>query len=219
MMKKHILCLTALIVVLPLSGCIGGRGAENGSLDSVHQPIVSSKVMAFDLTTQGGELPPSEEIRLSGWFKAMNLGYGDRVAVDDPSLYGNASASATVARMVGDYGMLMSDSVPVTAGSITPGNIRVVISRRTAHVPGCPDWSSKSSRNISNSTSANYGCATNSNLAAMVADPGDLVKGASQGANDPSSATKPVKVFRDKVPTGSGSLNQVSTGSAAGGGQ
>src|SRR5690606_28670750 len=96
-------------------------------------------------------------------------------------------------------------------GAVPQGSLRVVITRASAYVPGCPDWSSKSSINFNNATSSNYGCATNSNLAAMVADPNDLIKGATNERYDPASATKPIRTFREKAPTGAGELRGQST--------
>src|SRR3546814_2517410 len=76
--------------------------------------------------------------------------------------------------MIERRGLLLSGAAPVTTGDVPADNLRVVVTRASAFVPGCPDWSTKSSINFNNATSSNYGCATNSNLAAMVADPNDL---------------------------------------------
>src|SRR3546814_5953833 len=79
--------------------------------------------------------------------------------------------------MVERRGLLLSRDAPVTTGAVPEGYLRVVVTRASASVPGCPNWDSKSSLNPVNATSSNYGCATNGNLAAMVADPNDLIKG------------------------------------------
>ncbi len=200
-----------------LSAC-GGTGSTNRSLDSIHQPVVRNSIFTFDVSTLGGELPPSEEARLSGWLDAMGASYGDRIAVEDPSMYGKGQATARIRAMVERRGLLLSDAVPVTAGMVPSGYLRVTITRATAHVPGCPNWDSKSDTNMRNVTSSNYGCATNSNLAAMIADPNDLIKGANDQRTDPSSAARPVRVFREREPTGkAGTLPQTST--QQGGGQ
>lgn len=44
-------------------------------------------------------------------------------------------------------------------------------------LPDCPDWRMSSAHNFSNHESANFGCATETNLGLMVADPNDLVHG------------------------------------------
>lgn len=217
MKKLHTLTLLALAATL--GGCMGGKSAadNNRSLDSVHQPIVSNQIFNFDVATLGGDLPPSEQGRLEGWLDAMGVAYGDRIAIEDPSLYGKGPATAQIKRMVERRGLLLSDAVPVTAGAVPPGYLRVTITRASARVPGCPNWDRRSSSSAVNATSSNYGCSVNSNLAAMVADPNDLIKGTRNERPDPSSATKPIRSFRDKEPTGSGELKQTATSGDGGG--
>ena len=207
---KKIATWTVLALATTVAGCTGSAHS-NMSLDSVHQPIVRNSIHQFDVATSGGELPPSEQGRLQGWLDAMGVRYGDRISIEDPSPYGVASARASVRAMIERRGLLLSDAVPVTTGDVPPGALRIVVTRASASVPGCPDWSSKSSTNFTNATSSNYGCATNSNLAAMVADPNDLIKGATNQANDPSMATRAIKTFREKPPTGANDLKQTAT--------
>jgi pilus assembly protein CpaD len=215
MKKLHTLTLLALAGTL--AGCMGGKGETNRSLDSVHQPIVSNQIFNFDVATLGGDLPPTEQGRLEGWLDAMGVSYGDRIAIEDPSLYGKGPATAHIKRMVERRGLLVSDAVPVTAGAVPGGYLRVTITRASARVPGCPNWDQKESSSDVNATSSNYGCATNSNLAAMVADPNDLIKGTGNTRTDPTAGTKPIRSFREKEPTGKGELKQTAT--SAGGGK
>ena len=79
-------------------------------------------------------------------------------------------------------------------------------------MPGCPNWSSNSDTNLGNATSSNYGCAINSNLAAMVADPEHLIKGAeSTGNTVVMSSSKAIQTYRGKELTGAGGLKKTST--------
>lgn len=212
---KTIATLTALALATSLAGCTGAANS-NRSVESIHQPVVRNSIYQFDVATANGELPPSEQGRLQGWLDAMNVAYGDRIAIEDPSTYGHSAAQATVRSMVERRGLLLSDTAPVTTGEVPTGSLRVVITRTSAYVPGCPDWSSKSSINFNNATSSNYGCATNSNLAAMVADPNDLIKGASSDTHDPATATRAIKTYREKAPTGAGELRGEATSGGGG---
>jgi pilus assembly protein CpaD len=207
---KKIATWTALALATSLAGCTGSANSNLG-LDSVHQPVVRNQIYQFDVAATGGELAPSEQGRLQGWLDAMGVRYGDRIAIEDPSAYGNDVAQATVRTMVERRGLLVNDDVPVTTGEVPPGYMRVVVTRASAQVPGCPDWSSRSSINFNNATSSNYGCATNSNLASMVSDANDLIKGASNERHDPSTATRAIKTYREKPPTGAGDLRGEST--------
>ena len=200
-MKKIPILLSALPL---LAGCT--IGTENRGLESVHQPVVSRQDYAIDLNLAGDRLQPGEAGRLSGWFDAMRLGYGDRVAVDDAG--GIApNVRAEVGGVVAGYGLLLTNEAPMTAAGATPGTVRVVVSRSRAEVPGCPDWSRDSSMDYEQHTSSNFGCAINSNLAAMVADPIDLVHGRSGPAAAGRSASgKAIEAYRKAPTTGANGL-------------
>lgn len=183
------------------------HAVEHG-LDSSAQPVVQRTDYVIDLTSRDDRLSPTERSRLNAWFNSLGIGYGDRIWVDEP--YGPSSARQDVARVAAEYGLLLSDGAPVTPGGIRPGTVRVVVSRSFATVPGCPFGDG--SRGPS-STSANYGCSINSNFAAMIADPSDLVLGQSgSGTRDTGTAAKAIKVYRDTAPTGTKGLIQQSSG-------
>lgn len=201
---------TVLALATSLAGCTGTAHTNRG-LDSVHQPVVRNSIYQFDVAASNGELAPSEQGRLQGWLDAMGVRYGDRIAIEDSSVYGASSAQATVRSMVERRGLLISGDIPVTTGAVPQDHLRVIVTRASAFVPGCPDWESKSAINPTNATSSNYGCATNSNLAAMVADPNDLIKGARNDQNDPSAATRAIRTYREKPQTGAGELRGSAT--------
>ena len=207
---KKIATWTVLACATSLAGCTGAA-YSNRSLESVHQPVVRNNLYQFDVATANGELPPREQARLQGWPDAMGLRYGDRIADEDPSAYGSTSAQATVRAMVERRGLLLSRDVPVTTGAVPEGHLRVVVTRASASVPGCPNWDSKSSLNPVNATSSNYGCATNSNIAALVAAANDLIKGRRDPGHDPLAATRAIQTYRTKPQTGAGELTKAPT--------
>lgn len=193
---------------LALAGC--GGMPTNPSLESVHQPVVTRTNYTLDVTTGPGGLSLPEARRLSGWFEAMDLRYGDRISIDDP--LANGATMAAVEAVAGRFGMLVSADAPVTPGAVNAGTARIVVTRSSAAVPGCPDWSAKSDANFKNATSSNYGCASNSNLAAMVADPEHLLKGATgKGTTVTMSSTKAIDTYREAKPTGAGGLKENNT--------
>jgi len=173
--------------------------ADKG-LDSVHVPVVTTADYTFDASAPGGVLAPGEQQRLDGWFQGLGLGYGDSIYVD--ARYGE-SARDQVAAGASRYGMLVSEGAPVTAGAVQPDAVRVVVSRRRAAVPGCPDWSIPSQPNFDNRNMSNFGCGVNSNLAMQVADPVDLIRGqAGPSAVDASTGAKAVMMYRNWPLTG-----------------
>ena len=202
-MTKRLLRLAApAALALPLlaGGCMG---TQNRGLESIHQPVVSRADYLLDLAADPSGLAPGEAARLAGWADTMRLGYGDRVSVDDPAR--NSRVRQQVAAAVATHGLLLADEAPALGQPVTPGTVRVVLSRMHAAVPGCPDWSRDESSEFNGNTSSNHGCATNGNLAAMVANPADLVRGQSgTGINDSASSYRAIEAYRKAAPTGGG---------------
>ena len=213
----HRLPTFVAVVALGLgaSACAPNRGeltaASNPSLYSVHQPVVQRTDFVIDLRTSGDSVPSSELQRLDAWLTSIDAGYADRISIDEARGYENPAARADVARVAASYGLLLSDGAPVLNGTVPPGAIRVIASRATAEVPGCPDWTEHRTHPNSN-TSSNYGCATNANLAAMIANPEDLVVG-QDGSNADTAfvAGRAIRVYRTRTPTGTQPLPSTTT--------
>ncbi|CAN5409283.1 hypothetical protein BH10PSE15_BH10PSE15_10740 [soil metagenome] len=201
-MRKHLI----LVAALAIGAC---TGTQNRSLESVHQPVVARTDYVFDVATSCNALAPGEAHRLAGWMASMRLGYGDRVAIDDPGQYAGVTRDQ-VAAQVARFGLLVADDAPITDAPLTPGTLRIVVSRMKATVPGCPDFSRVGQPNFENHTGSNQGCAINANLAAMVANPMDLVQGQyAGGLTDTAAATKAIENFRQTAPTGAGGIKDV----------
>jgi pilus assembly protein CpaD len=203
---------TGAACALSLAVLLGGCGiSTNRTLESYRQPVVEKTNFTLDLTSGPGGLGYSEQRRLADWFETLDLRYGDRIAIEDPLDSGQTRAS--VESIAGRHGMMLSDTAPVTAGYVNAGNVRVVVTRSKATVPNCPNWRSKSDFNPNNATSSNYGCATNSNLAAMVANPEHLIKGAEgTGETVIMSSNKAIETYRNLPPTGEKGLKANTTG-------
>jgi pilus assembly protein CpaD len=186
--------ITLSLMAMAVAAC---GGTKNRGLESVHQPVVTKTNYVYDVSANaGGE----ETARLADWMAALKVGYGDRIAVDDG---GNSQAREEVAGLAARYGLLIDQVAPITQGQIAPGMVRVVISRSKAEVPGCPDWSRQSQPEFGMHAMSNFGCAANSNLAAMVANPEDLVQGRDTGsAIDGDVSNKAIRTYRTAPPSG-----------------
>jgi len=215
MKKTHnnkLLGSIALALGVTLSGCAGGPLTEtNTSLYSVNQPVVERTNFTLDVDTSRSGLSISEQQRLNGWFETMDLRYGDRVTIEDPS--SNPAVTDAVNQLAGRYGIIVEGVAPTTSGLLGTGQARVVITRASASVPDCPNWGDSFDGNYKNATSKNFGCAINSNLAAMVANPEDLLEGQSgTGENVVASGTKAIVTYREAEPTGANGLQDAQAG-------
>lgn len=209
-MQRLLASTGLLIATLGLAAC---AGTENRGVESVHQPVVSRADYALDLTTTGDRLAEGEAGRLGGWLASMKLGYGDRLSIDEGGNYANPGVRQDIAREAARHGVLVSDVAPVTVGAIAPGTARVIVTRSRAEVPGCPDYSRVSQPNFDAHSSSNFGCGLNSNLAAMVANPDDLVRGQDAAlAYDVGRGTKAIDTYRAAKPSGAAGLKSESTG-------
>jgi pilus assembly protein CpaD len=199
----------AIAAMLPAPAAADRYNREVGS---VHQPVVQRSDYVLDVAA--APLSAGAQAKVLGWFDAIGLGYGDRISIDTTaagSEAGSAPGIAGVTALVARYGLLVANGAPVTEGAIPAGYLRIVVSRSTASVPGCPDFSQPSQPNFTASTSSNFGCAMNSTLAAMVANPEDLVRGAEARGSDARVATKAIKAWREAEPTAKSGLKNEST--------
>jgi pilus assembly protein CpaD len=181
---------------LGLAGC--GTLPTNTSMYSVHQPVVERTNYAIDLASDGDGIAVADQTRLNEWFEVLDLRYGDRIAIDSGNGFGNEDAARDVRAAAAERGIMITQGAPATPGIIAPGNIRVVVTRSQASVPSCPDHRTQG-QNINAGNNSNYGCAINSNLAAMVADPEDLVRGRDNKRIDSNSGNAAVNAYKTKA--------------------
>jgi pilus assembly protein CpaD len=204
--------LSALaLMALPLAGCM--TDMPNRSVDSVHQPVVSYAAYTYDVQAGAGDsLSPAEAVRLNDWLVSIGLGYGDQVAIVSDGYYGPTLRDG-IADVVARHGLLVGEDGTASAGAAPQGAVRLIVRRSSASVPGCPDWSDKQETDMNLGASSNFGCGVNSNLAAMVANPEDLVRG--QGTESElrtATSNRAISTYRDKAPTGAGDLKKITAG-------
>lgn len=207
---KHTAKLALAISLAAGLGACTTPDHANSSLNSVNQPVVERTNYTLDLMASTSGLTVPEQVRLTDWFQTLDVGYGDRISIDDPLT--SAAVRDDVATIAARHGLLLESGAPVTVGYVDPGNVRVVVTRSTAHVPNCPNWSGNVNGNLGNNTSTNFGCTINSNLAAMIANPEHLLEGAeATGDTVVMSSTKAIETYRETPPTGAGGLPAVSS--------
>jgi pilus assembly protein CpaD len=99
----------------------------------------------------------------------------------------NEGAAAEISRdiytTIARQGLLADQIINTTynVGMVAEGNIIVSCDRYTAEAPLCGDWSDDITNNGKNLPYNNFGCATQQNLAAMIANPQDLISARPMG--------------------------------------
>ena len=103
---------------------------------------------------------------------------------------------AAVSALLLHYGI-----VPVAGGEEAPPDRAIVAVERTlVTLPPCPNWSKRPYADFDNQPSSNFGCATETDLGMMVANPTDLASGlpVSPTAGQPAAAAVN-RYLNDKV--------------------
>lgn len=208
MMKKRLTSILIIASCTLVAGCMGSDPRANyRGHEAPYQPVVSQNHLVLDLAAGNGGLASGEAGRAQGWFENIGLRYGDRITIDDSNGYGSNAVRNQIASVTGRFGLIPSaDPAPPTAGGVQPGMVRIVVSRATAVVDGCPNWDDPIFGR-ERPGSPNYGCATNSALAQMVADPNDLVRGrsAADAGHDSAYAVQAIEKWRKADVNGAGS--------------
>lgn len=200
-MNRHILFASAALLAA-LAAC----APVNRSVNTVKVPTVESTQLAHDVRFAGYDSLADAEARgLAEWLELIDIAYGDRISVDDPIAAGAAARRAAIAGVVARFGLMVEEAAPVTA-ALPAGTARVVVTRTKVSVPDCPDWRRKSNPEFEAAAMSNYGCATVSNIAAMVADPNDLIGGQGYTGADGHTTSRAINVFRERKPTGTDPL-------------
>ncbi|HUK60164.1 MAG TPA: CpaD family pilus assembly lipoprotein [Stellaceae bacterium] len=155
------------------------------------------------------DLPASEATRLNAFLDQAGMLPGDRAFVaaapGDPLA---SQRTGRIASLLARHG-LGAEPVPPPPG-LDPNHVAVLVDRYVAIPPACPDWSDDPAGSHSNSvTSSNYGCATLSNFAQMIANPRDLTTGRQLGPEAGDPAADAVERYR------TGAVKPLSSGASS----
>jgi pilus assembly protein CpaD len=151
-------------------------------------------------SNRGAELDPNMSDQLSAFvsdYKGTGVG---ALSLSAPPNW-DATARALADRIVTmgvtpDRIMIGVDPAPRQGGEITLSFIRYV-----AESPPCGNFSTDLAHTLSNAGMPNLGCATQHNLAAMVADPRDLMTPKPLGPSDAGRALTILERYRAGEPT------------------
>lgn len=196
---KPLRAALALGISLGLSGC----WTDNRTLESVHQPVVQRTDYMLDIPA-ADDLSDISAKQIVDWLDGLEPAYSDTISLDHGLTQPTPLVVEKIAELVAHYGLTLSRPASLTKGTPLAGHIRIILSRRSAQVNDCPDWKRPSFATGAGQTLSNYGCATNGNIAAMVADPADLVTGRKDKSADPNLASaKAIQGYGDGGKSGS----------------
>jgi pilus assembly protein CpaD len=195
MKKTAKIIVASATLLISMSACASkNKDMKNESgMDSVHKATVAFENQSHPLSFTAGKLSANEENSLAAFAAASGLSYADRLTlrVSEPNMA--TDYRHAINTVLGRFGLAIGN-VEATTG-IAPGTAVLAISRAAVTLPECGKQTGPHGGNFNNENMNNYGCATRSNLAAMAANPADLISGNTLDGQTTDVTANPIKVW------------------------
>jgi pilus assembly protein CpaD len=190
-MIRNVLRGISLAALLAAGGCAGpehdpGAMAEDGVVN--HPITVEPSYKSLKLAYSPDGLSNTD----AALFRAFVQNYSEHgngsIAVSAPAGAQSQAAGAWFADQINAMGV-SRDHILVATHDAPSGDTKVELNyvAYLAHADECGDWSDDLAFTLDNATPKNFGCSVQHNIAAMVADPRDLMD---PRAMDGSDATR-----------------------------
>ncbi len=188
---------TLMVLALCLSACATARQPAPAS---PYASVPHGVVVTFEKQTlavhyaPGAQSPDATQVAaLNVLFAMGDLGRGDVVVIERaPGQLAQARALALLSGLSRE-GLVVS--LAVSAG-VPDGELRLQIEHAVATAPDCPNWTKPPGDDFDNTLHSDFGCATAMNLAAMVANPRDLLAGRVMGGVVGDAALAAIHSYR-----------------------
>jgi pilus assembly protein CpaD len=196
------------IMALALASCAGGpfNGPQHAMTVAETHPIsVDSQVvtLTLDVDVTTTELSDTDQARLRAFADAyMRDGHGP-LTITAPS--GTAAdfegheAAADIRSTLNEVGVpwsALAGATYRTGGAAGGDQVILSYTHYVATASECGVWSGIKGRDYRNLRTPNFGCATQNNIAAMLADPHDLIGPAAQTPRDAQTTVRAIDAYR-----------------------
>jgi pilus assembly protein CpaD len=197
----HGFSLAALLVA-------GSCSAPSGDKTTFDDPVANHPILVQPLSqslkvnASPAGIAPADAARVDG-FVSDYLAHGNgKILISAPQ---GAAASMEVGRIADHINMLgvSRDQILVTGRDAGPGDAPIelnYVSYQANAVP-CGDWSENLAFTLDNKTPENLGCSVQHNVAAMVADPRDLLGPSTMGGADADRRATVITNYEKGTPT------------------
>jgi pilus assembly protein CpaD len=185
----------SLILLATVSACATKNNGmrDNAGAEPIHKANVSFEETSHPIRFENGKLSASEDASLAAFAAASGLSYADRLTLRVSEANMAADYRHALNTVLGRFGLAVGN---VEAATGLPSGIAMLaVSRPTVTLPDCGVHDGPHTFNVNNENMSNYGCAVRSNLAAMVANPADLISGNRLDGQPANVTAKPVDAF------------------------
>ena len=195
----------SLACLLFTTGCASHMAQHNGVEQQTRNEVEMVKI-PFNLQFGQGqtELSGREIARLNNFISTAHIGYGDELSMDFPLDRNGELSEIDKARfeylnnLLKNSGLHLSNSI-TPYGMEPPANSgRLLVSKYVVTTPECGDWSQRPYPNHQNAPISNFGCANQANLGLMVANPKDLIIGATGAPTNSERSALAVERYQNK---------------------
>jgi pilus assembly protein CpaD len=163
---------------------------------------VAKGPVKFDVPTDKGALNTQQKDVIVRFAQQAKSNYASTVHVRRPSGGGRGAAVASaIERILIKQGLPNSMIVQGTYPGDAHAPVVVSYIRTWAVTQECGNWDEDLAITYSNAGYDNFGCSVQNNVAAMVANPNDLVMPRTEDPSDPMRRSTVLNKYREGVPT------------------
>lgn len=194
------------ILLLSLAACAREEAAWT-AVEAPNRLQVDWRSETFVASFPAGaaELRADERAKLARFLDASLRTGDERITLSPPPDADSALAGRRIEHLRQIVASLAPrrpvNVAPIADSRLVAGSALVVVGRYIVSTPTCPNWRKPSGADFANQRSSNLGCANETNLGLMVADPGDLVVGRELDRAEGEAMVHGVRRYREnKVP-------------------
>jgi pilus assembly protein CpaD len=206
MSLENILRVAAIGCIMVASSCAVTNDATSISSDGAANHPISVEPTFREIKVQfaGGAqgLEPDEAVRFENFLDEYRARGNGSLGISVPNGPPSRAAITALAERAAATG-ISRDKILVSTHDVASGDYRVAVSfiAYEARTSECGDWSENLAFSADNLTNKNFGCSTQRNIAAMVADPRDLLGPRRFDPADARRAATVIDAYQQGKPT------------------
>jgi pilus assembly protein CpaD len=187
MISNYLLRAASIVAVVLVGSCSGpdddppklfADGAANHPIDV--EPSYQSIKVAFS-----GDLSPDDASRFTAFVQDYISRGNGAITVSAPTGSGSTAAITYFGEQLAALGVPRARILVGTHDAVgADERVEIGFVSYVAHTDSCGDWSQDVAATETNLPTINFGCAVQHNIAAMVADPRDLIAPRPMGDSD-----------------------------------
>lgn len=195
-------CFAAILAAASCSSPSSGDKMTFDDPAANHPILVQPSSQSLKVNVSVGGIAPADAAHFEAFVGDYQAHGNGKIVVSAPQGARANAEAALVADRINAMGVNRSQ-ILVAARDAAPGDSQIELNYVSyqANTAPCGDWSEDLSYTLENKTAANLGCAVQHNVAAMVADPRDLLGPRAMGGADANRRAAVITNYEKGAPT------------------